>query len=194
MKQFDIYLFMFIIIILFLIFFLLILNLILPLILTTRIVYNILTKEECAQIINECETINKWTMYNSDGYCTHDILLKDLPNIYDFMEKIIYSKIAPKFFNLDKDKLFIIKYFNENASHHETYHEIKETGYHQDDAPFSFNIALNDDFTGGGTHFLNEKKYINNPTGSCLFFSGKNIHSGIKINSGVRYIIYGSFY
>ena len=192
MKQFDIYRILYIILILLLILFLILF--LFSLIFTTRVLYNILTKEECAQIINDFEKNNKWTMYNNNGYCTHDILLKDLPNIYDFMEKIIYSKIVPKFLKLDKNKLFVIKYFNENNSQHETYHETKETGYHQDDAPFSFNIALNDDFTGGGTHFLNENKYINNPLGSCIVFSGKNVHSGIKINSGVRYIIYGSFY
>ena len=62
---------------------------------------------------------------------------------------------------------------------------------HRDGSEFSFIIALNDDFSGGGTYFVDTKKHISLEKGDCLVFSGQNKHKGVKIQSGTRYIIAG---
>ena len=164
-----------------------------------HILENILTRDECRNIIRQCEKHETWTRYSNQDYNTHDVLLTELPNLYAFIENIVYDKLVPEYaakYNvpensllLDKSSLFFIKYFNDPGNNTSLY---AVTGYHKDKSPFSFNIALNDDFSGGGTHFLKENMHVNNPTGSCLIFPGRSTHSGVKINEGIRYIIYGS--
>jgi len=164
------------------------------------VINNIFTKTECKNIIDYCESNNKWTIYENNGYYTIDILIKNLPKIKKVINNIINNKIIPEFeakYNIpknslknDENELFVIKYYNERSEN--LVNNI--IAYHQDSSPFSFNIALNDNFDGGGTHFLDENIYINNPVGSCLIFPGKKTHSGLKINKGTRYIIYGSLH
>ena len=180
---------------------------------------NIFTKTECKQIIDECELYannkKEWTLYQRDNYYTLDNLINNIDSISNLVEHTIYTKIIPEYatkynipsnlLKLDKNELFIIKYYNGNTVNIETNGVInnknknnnknnnKIVGYHQDKSPFSFNIALNDEFDGGGTHFSEINHHVNNPVGSCLIFCGKNTHSGIKINTGTRYVIYGSF-
>ena len=164
---------------------------------TVHIIDDIFTKNECENIINYCENHNKWKIYNSNSYITCDILIKTMPDLEQIVNNTIYEKIIPEFeakynisknlLKIDTNKLFVIKYYNETSDNDNSI-----AGYHKDPAPFSFNIALNHDFDGGGTHFLQENIHVNNPVGSCLLFPGGKTHSGIKINRGVRYIIYGS--
>lgn len=162
------------------------------------VINNIFTKNECKNIINYSEYYNKWTIYENNGYFTIDILIKNLPKIEKVINNIINNKIIPEFeakynipknsVKIDENELFVIKYYNEKTK--APINNIIK--YHKDPLPFSFNIALNDDFDGGGTHFLDQNIYVNNPVGSCLIFPGEKTHSGIKINYGIRYIIYGS--
>jgi hypothetical protein len=65
---------------------------------------------------------------------------------------------------------------------------------HVDGTPWSFVIALNDskEYDGGGTHFIHSD-FTCRPqkAGSAVLFSGKNLHEGLAITSGVRYILTG---
>jgi hypothetical protein len=63
--------------------------------------------------------------------------------------------------------------------------------YHTDHSDFSFIISLNNDFTGGGTHFYHSNETIKLNIGDCLIFCGKNKHKGNKIFSGKRLILTG---
>ena len=47
----------------------------------------------------------------------------------------------------------------------------KSLNYHNDGSEFSFIIALNEDFTGGGTHFKEKNKLIKLGIGDCYFLS-----------------------
>jgi hypothetical protein len=49
---------------------------------------------------------------------------------------------------------------------------------HQDKTPWSFVIALNDDFEGGGTYFVKREKVWKNPMGSAVIFHGYLLHGG----------------
>lgn len=65
---------------------------------------------------------------------------------------------------------------------------------HVDGTPWSFVVALNDskEYGGGGTHFINNNLTCRSQkAGSAVLFSGKNLHEGLAITSGVRYILTG---
>jgi len=98
-----------------------------------------------------------------------------------------------EFFGLNEDflcigELFVAKYECKEGKQ-------KSLGAHQDGTPWSFVIALNcpsTEFTGGGTHFVNEKTtYRPKEAGTAVIFSGKNLHSGVEVTSGTRYILTG---
>jgi hypothetical protein len=65
---------------------------------------------------------------------------------------------------------------------------------HVDGTPWSFIVALNDskEYAGGGTHFINNEITCRpQKAGSSVLFSGKILHEGLAITSGVRYILTG---
>jgi predicted 2-oxoglutarate/Fe(II)-dependent dioxygenase YbiX len=66
---------------------------------------------------------------------------------------------------------------------------------HVDGTPWSFVIVLNDpgaDFDGGGTRFIDDGvTYRPANVGSAIAFSGKNMHEGVAITRGIRYILTG---
>jgi len=64
---------------------------------------------------------------------------------------------------------------------------------HEDGSPWSFVLALNDGFSGGGTQFveLEGKPIMNASVGGAIGFCGRNRHCGQPITSGVRYILAG---
>ena len=63
--------------------------------------------------------------------------------------------------------------------------------YHADGTEFSFIVALNDQFEGGGTTFKHNQKKIQLQIGDTLLFSGNNEHKGNEITFGTRYILAG---
>jgi len=155
---------------------------------------NILSKEECKWFIYESEKYakkNGWTTKRHSNYPTVDNPVSVIAPIDFFIKNLVYSKIIPhyeKYYNVNSKylgihDLFIVKYSTEKG--------MSELEYHTDGSEFSFIISLNDDFTDGGTRFINTNKDVNPPIGSCSIFCGKNTHGGIKITSGTRYIIAG---
>jgi hypothetical protein len=51
-------------------------------------------------------------------------------------------------------------------------------------------LALNNQYSGGGTYFFDFDKTIRVPSGSILSFAGENLlHGGEPVTSGSRYII-----
>jgi hypothetical protein len=169
------------------------------------VIRNVFTKQQCESIIQECENYgsqHSWTVYENNGQYTLDNVVMRVSNIWPMVEGAIYSKIIPEFIHnykvspneleLDKRELYIIKYYNKNKEYSLANNNDKIMGYHQDAAPFSFSIALNENFTEGGIHFLDSDLYVKSPIGSCTIFSGKNTHSNFKVEKGTRYVIYGS--
>lgn len=49
---------------------------------------------------------------------------------------------------------------------------------HIDKNPWSFVVALNDDFQGGGTYFLRQQRVWNVPVGAAVVFHGYQMHGG----------------
>jgi len=157
------------------------------------ILTNLLLKDNCDKIINEADDYgnkNGWTTTRHSEYPTYDNQITTDWKCYVYIENIckqkIYSKIA-EMYNIDSNdiginELFIAKYDMKHK---------QELDAHRDGSEFSFIIALNDNFTGGGTYFVDTKKHISLEKGDCLVFSGQNKHKGVKIKSGTRYIIAG---
>ncbi len=154
----------------------------------------VLTKKECSWVIYESEIYakkNGWTTKRHQNYPTVDNPIMKIEPIYFFIKSIVYAKIIPfyeKYYNIDSrflgiGDLFIVKYSVDKG--------MNELEYHEDGSVFSFIITLNDDFTGGGTRFININEDITSDVGKCVIFCGKNTHGGIKITNGTRYIVAG---
>ena len=159
--------------------------------------YDILTKlilkDNCNKIINEAEdygTKNGWTNNRHKEYPTYDNLITKDWKCHPFIENICKQKIYPtvaEMYNIDSKDIGITEIF---IAKYDMKHK-QELDAHRDGSEFSFIIALNDDFSGGGTYFIDTKKHISLEKGDCLVFSGQNKHKGVKIQSGTRYIIAG---
>lgn len=153
-------------------------------------VISLLDEKQCNLLIHDAncnaKNSNGWMLRRHDNYPTTDMELKNIQSfpIVNNRLHIILSAVE-KQFDVPSDilrvtDLFIARYDANKQN------SLKR---HTDGSEYSFVIALNDDFEGGGTRINN--KNIKLGTGECLIFCGKNYHSGIKVVSGVRYIIAG---
>jgi len=159
-----------------------------------------LSIEDCEMIIAKAESFaaenGGWTKQRHTDYPTTDLPLEAVlghcSSIHGLVNGVVLPQIAA-LFGLNEDflhigELFVAKYeFKEGKQ--------KGLGAHVDGTPWSFVVALNDpslDFEGGGTFFVNENAlYRPTEAGTAVLFSGKNLHSGVAITSGVRYILTG---
>lgn len=157
------------------------------------VIKNLLSKNYCNKIINIAEEYankNTWMTDRHTYYPTTDNEITKDWEIYEDMTTTIKTKIyneIEKLYRAKKQKLtlkeiFVVKYSMDGQQSLE---------YHQDGSEFSFIIALNNDYSGGGTHFKDSDKLINLDIGDCLVFSGRNIHKGNTITDGKRYILTG---
>ena len=158
-----------------------------------KIIKNLFSKNYCNYIIKESEIYAskyKWKKKRHEDYPTVDNEITKkwsiYNDIYTIVSSTIFTEIA-KLYNINKNDLgineiFIVKYNTGGQT---------ELAYHEDGSEFSFIIALNDKFTGGGTTFKFNKKNIQLSIGDCLIFSGQNTHKGNEIITGTRYILTG---
>ena len=86
------------------------------------------------------------------------------------------------------DELFVAKYSGGDLN---VQNELKP---HEDGSEFSFIIALNDGYIGGGTHFVKQNKTVHLNTGDVVIFCGQTKHAGLPVIKGKRYILPGFIY
>eukprot|EP01038_Epipyxis_sp_PR26KG_P005959 gene5959-8212_t len=160
---------------------------------------NLLSTEMCSNIIETAESYasqNGWSKGRHIDYIirpTKDLSVstifseEEMKKFMMIFQQKLFSQIAARYnINLDKLKvsdLFITKYeanTNQNG-----------LNLHQDRSPWSFVIALNEDFVGGGTYFADSQKIWNPRKGGAVFFSGDHYHGGLPITEGIRYILAG---
>ena len=80
-----------------------------------------------------------------------------------------------------KNENFIIKYTTETQSFLDIHHDMSD---------YSINVALNDDFEGGGTVYPIQKCHIKTDVGYGLIHpSITHPHGSKPITSGVRYVL-----
>jgi GNAT superfamily N-acetyltransferase len=69
------------------------------------------------------------------------------------------------------DDLFVTKYTSTSATEN-------ALAPHLDKSPWSFVVALNDDYEGGGTVFVDSRRRWRAPAGAAILFNGKQLHAG----------------
>ena len=67
----------------------------------------------------------------------------------------------------------------------------RSLGQHVDGSDFSFVVALNDGFEGGGTRFAGSPEVKKPPVGGAVAFCGQSRHRGLPVTAGTRYILAG---
>tara|TARA_Y100000310_G_scaffold197283_1_gene197353 strand:+ start:107 stop:718 length:612 start_codon:yes stop_codon:yes gene_type:complete len=149
------------------------------------------TVEFCKLMIEEAEEANLWTVARHEHYPTTDFLLKEL-RLDDMYMKVLREfgfPIAKHIWGLEGKvwaenmtaENFLAKYSPKAQGH---------LNSHLDSSSYTITLALNNEFTGGGTWYNRQKTLIKAPTGSaCLFPMPTHRHSGRYIDSGTRYII-----
>lgn len=148
----------------------------------------------CKELIEIAEKFNKWSgaTHNDSriGYenvPTNDIHLSEM-NLNNIWEQFIFDEIAPLVSNhwgSYKTKginiSFIVKYDDDK------YYKLEP---HHDSSSYTLNIALNDDYEGGGVNFISKKKSVNHIKGHGLIHPGKitHYHEGLPVTKGTKYI------
>jgi len=157
---------------------------------------NIISHNICEWIIKNAEEkateMGSWTSSRHKAYPTTDIPVAALESIKNTLSNIVHTDIFPiisKIFSIEKhflgiNDLFVVKYDMYGQQSLEP---------HKDGSIFSFSILLNDpkDFEGGGTQIMSTKEIYKLNKGDMLIHSGYNRHSGVKITSGLRYLLVG---
>lgn len=158
----------------------------------------IFSQQFCNDIIRMAEENNSWSkggnshydkrIGNKENHPTQDIHLNQLglDKMWDYILKtyigpMIYSKFKYSYKNVNIS--FVVKYSLDGQ---------KELRPHHDSSTFTVNICLNDDFEGGGCHFVTKNKtIIHKDVGSIIIHPGRltHYHTGLPITSGTRYVL-----
>ena len=161
-----------------------------------KVINDILSKKECDRIITEADHYGSkhgWTTKRHDNYPTTDNLIQPDWECYKKLYEIVQNKLFPVYESmydlkpnlLEITEIFIAKYDGNMANSQ------KSLDKHKDGSEFSFVLALNDSYTGGGTHFVEKGKTVRLTTGDVLMFCGQTEHAGLPVVSGKRYILAG---
>lgn len=155
---------------------------------SVSVVENALTVKETQDLIRVAENYAKhhgWSKGRHVDYSirpTKDHSLDTLLNQTELiaLKEKLAEKLFPKFKRqyglrpslLRIEDLFVTKYDSVSKEN--------SLAPHLDKNPWSFVIALNDDFTGGGTYFIRQQRVWNVPIGAAVVFHGYQMHGGIS--------------
>lgn len=140
-----------------------------------------------------------WTTRRHDHYPTTDLDTIDIPRAWIPVQNIVYRHIIPRItaqyrlnpLKLGINEIFIAKY-SARPGHQ------KKLQVHKDGADFSFVVALNDAFDGGGTAFYDKdgRRVVTHlpRKGDGVMFCGRTKHAGLTVTKGTRYIMAGFLY
>ena len=153
-------------------------------------VENIFDAENRQYIIEESEKYaqtHQWKTRRHRNYPTTDNDIKNISSINSMVVNTVKEKLLPEFYkhykvSVNIIEIFIAKYTVDGQSSLEL---------HRDGSDFSFVIALNKEFEGGGTFFKDLDQTFQPDAGNAIIFSGRQFHSGVKITEGTRYILTG---
>jgi len=129
-----------------------------------------------------------WTTMRHHRHPTRDVpvsLLDVGAAVFEFLERDVISAVAGVY-GLDAKRLslndcFLVKYDRD--------HPGLET--HVDGSEYSFSLALNDGFSGGGTFLEYLGASVRPRVGEALVHPGNLKHGGAPVVQGVRYVLVG---
>ena len=163
---------------------------------------HILQPSQCATIISLSEQYatshGGWSTDRHSAYKTTDLDVRNVASLLDVCNACLKATILPTVSRLydlpsahclEVDDLFVVKYEWDKQGQHQT-----SLPAHRDDSVLSFVIALNQDYKGGGTVFVDHRPvFVAAPTevGTLVSFCGVQRHGGRAITQGIRYILAG---
>ncbi|XP_050718379.1 procollagen-lysine,2-oxoglutarate 5-dioxygenase 2-like [Eriocheir sinensis] len=163
------------------------------------------TERFCRELIEEMEHYGRWQDKDVDDreeahrYSSTNINLSqiDLANEYHLLSNTLHKELLATLYGGYRGKgnaalLFVLRYIA--SEHYNTF------TYHLDGATYTMNVALNDDFTGGGLeyrlgnkHFAEEQEIHlpHNRTGWGVVQPNRpfHLHHGVPLKSGRRYAL-----
>jgi|GEM_PF-2760477 len=158
----------------------------------------LLSKEECNTMIFAAEEYaslnNGWTTDRHYAVSTTDVPVAKLEKVHSLSKVLFCERIFPVLslqHSIDVSSIrvidaFLVKY---DAAAGQCYLPL-----HVDESQFSITVALNGDFEGGGTYFLDIDTTLNPIVGGMVSFPGTLMHSGHPVTEGTRYIIAAFLY
>jgi len=161
--------------------------------------FQMFTKDFCDQVINIANNENKWAEKQRESnqeYSTNDVLLNEvgLDDIYvNLLVEYVYPAIIHTYHleSLTKDKSEQDVFFSENLLVKYTLENQSHLSLHHDFSAVTTILSLNEEFEGGGTWFVNQKKLVKNKVGYMTFHPGmfSHYHGARPIMSGERYVV-----
>lgn len=171
------------------------------------IVPNVLSSEECANLVQSVETDTPFMVrqprageiagnyrvpvYDHERQDRVDLIIKD-PNTLAFLDERIFGRVTPmikKAFAFDvtrREDLHIARYFGRR--------EGIAIGHRDNTQPatahrrFALSLSLNDDYEGGGIAFREfSPRGYRVPAGAAMVFSSSLLHEVEETTAGVRY-------
>ena len=161
--------------------------------------FPLFTKQFCDELIRLCEENNSWSSGRSDVIDTRLNTYENIPTrdihlhqmkLDALWEDILFRYIAPvasKMYHQYTTKgvniAFVAKYSMDGQ---------RELKPHHDASTYTVNICLNDDFEGGGCHFIRQNYFLEHrQVGYVSMHPGRltHYHEGRQLTAGTRYIL-----
>ncbi|CAI5745316.1 unnamed protein product [Peronospora destructor] len=145
--------------------------------------------------VNRVVAEHGWCTQRHASYQTTDIPCHQVASLNSWVRSTLAWRLFPqiaKRYKLSKLQqllfrdLFFVKYEARIG-------ERSDLALHRDGSVLSFNVLLNsaDDFTGGGTYFDATKRTVHITQGDVVVHSGKMLHAGAPVLSGIRQLLVG---
>jgi len=137
----------------------------------------------------------KWTSGRHEHYPTNDILLDDI-GLGDVYRSVVYNFFIPMALQIfrmpqQEEKILRQDFSSEDFLVRYLPYKQKVLGIHHDNSYFTYNVALNENFVGGGTYFEKHDITITAPAGYGLLAPGlvTHKHGARPISKGERYMM-----
>ncbi|KAL3673598.1 hypothetical protein V7S43_001298 [Phytophthora oleae] len=145
--------------------------------------------------VNRLAAEQGWCKERHASYQTTDMPCHQVAALNSWVRSTLAARLFPeiaKRYKLPKTQrllfrdLFFVKYEARKG-------ERSELALHRDGSVLSFNVLLNsaEEFTGGGTYFDATKRTVHITEGDAAVHSGKVLHAGAPVLSGIRQILVG---
>ena len=145
--------------------------------------------------VNHVVAEHGWCKTRHASYQTTDLPCHQVARLDPWVRSTLSRRLFPRIMEHYKlptsqrlrfRDLFFVKYEACNG-------ERSDLALHRDGSVLSFNMLLNaaDEFTGGGTYFDATKRTVHVSQGDVMVHSGKVLHAGAPVRSGVRQILVG---